>query len=61
MSTTWWSRLNKKQEENHASESQLTEKDQRIQMQPTDDPNLNPGELTFEECAIASYSFNLLV
>ncbi|KAG1821409.1 amino acid transporter [Suillus variegatus] len=49
MSTTWWSRLNKKQEENHASESQLTEKDQRIQMQPTDDPNLNPGELTFEE------------
>ncbi|KAG1853843.1 amino acid transporter [Suillus tomentosus] len=49
MSTTWWSRLNKKQEENHASESQLTEKDQRIQTQPNDDPNLNPGELTFEE------------
>ncbi|KAG2046727.1 amino acid transporter [Suillus hirtellus] len=49
MSTTWWSRLNKKQEENHASESQLTEKDQRIQTQPNDDPTLNPGELTFEE------------
>ncbi|KAG2105845.1 amino acid transporter [Suillus discolor] len=49
MSTTWWSRLSKKQEQDRASESQSTEKDQRIQKESDDDPDLDPGELTFEE------------
>ncbi|KAG2339516.1 amino acid transporter [Suillus weaverae] len=46
------SRLSKQQEEDQddrASELQLNEKDQRIQKQPNDDADLNPGELTFEE------------
>ncbi|KAG2105827.1 amino acid transporter [Suillus discolor] len=47
MSTRWWSRSSKKQEEDHTSE--LSEKDQRIQKEPNDDTDLNPGELTFEE------------
>ncbi|KAG1788728.1 amino acid transporter [Suillus plorans] len=49
MSTTWWSRLSKKQEQDRAFESQSSEKDQRIQKEPDDDPDLSPGELTFEE------------
>ncbi|KAG1903044.1 amino acid transporter [Suillus fuscotomentosus] len=47
MSTRWWSRSSKKQEEDHTSE--LSENDQRIQKKPNDDTDLNPGELTFEE------------
>ncbi|KAG2055913.1 amino acid transporter [Suillus hirtellus] len=47
MSTRWWSRSSKKQEEDHTSE--LNENDQRIQTEPNDDTDLNPGELTFEE------------
>ncbi|KAG0695053.1 amino acid transporter [Suillus ampliporus] len=50
MSTTWWSRLSKQEEEDQddrASESQLSEK--HIKKQLHDDPDLNPGELTFEE------------
>ncbi|KAG1834891.1 amino acid transporter [Suillus variegatus] len=47
MSTRWWSRSSKKQEEDHTSE--LSENDQRIQKEPNDDTDLNPGELTFEE------------
>lgn len=49
MSTTWWSRLSKKQkydQDDRASETQLSEKDQK---QPNNDADLNPGELTFEE------------
>ncbi|KAG2142409.1 amino acid transporter [Suillus clintonianus] len=52
MSSTWWSRLSKQQEEDQddrASDSQLSEKDHKIQKQPNDDADLNPGELTFEE------------
>ncbi|KAG2156963.1 amino acid transporter [Suillus bovinus] len=50
MSTPWWSRFSKKHKGDHASESQLSEKDQRIQKEPNnDDTDLNPGELTFEE------------
>lgn len=52
MSTTWWSRKSKRQEEDpddRASESQLSDEDQRIQKEPNDDACLNPGELTFEE------------
>ncbi|KAG2133510.1 amino acid transporter [Suillus cothurnatus] len=49
MSTTWWSRLSKQQkhdQDDRASETQLSEKDQK---QPNNDADLNPGELTFEE------------
>ncbi|KAG1852540.1 amino acid transporter [Suillus subluteus] len=49
---SWWSRLSKRQRENQddrASESQLSEKDQRIQKEPNNDTDLNPGGLTFEE------------
>lgn len=52
MSTTWWSRKSKRQEEDQddrASESQLSDEDQRIEKEPNDDAGLNPGELTFEE------------
>ncbi|KAG1823761.1 amino acid transporter [Suillus subaureus] len=52
MSTTWWSRLSKQQKEDQddrASESQPSEKDQRTQKEPNNDVDLNPGELTFEE------------
>ncbi|KAG1850205.1 amino acid transporter [Suillus subalutaceus] len=52
MSTTWWSQLSKQEKEDQdgrASESQLCEKDQRLQKQPNDDADLSPGELTFEE------------
>jgi len=61
MSTTWWSRLSKQQkhdQDDRASETQLSEKDQK---QPNNDADLNPGELTFEEGAAARYSFNSLV
>jgi hypothetical protein len=64
MSTTWWSRKSKRQEEDQddrASESQLSDEDQRIEKELNDDAGLNPGELTFEEGAIARYSFNLLI
>ncbi|KAG2357797.1 amino acid permease-domain-containing protein [Suillus spraguei] len=49
---TWWSRFRKQQEaekDDPASNSQLNEKDQRIQKLPNNDADLNPGELTFEE------------
>ncbi|KAG2743385.1 amino acid transporter [Suillus brevipes Sb2] len=52
MSTTWWSRKSKRQEEDQddrASESQLSDEDQRIEKELNDDAGLNPGELTFEE------------
>lgn len=52
MPITLWSRLSKQQEEDQdgrASESQLSDEDQRIQKEPNDDADLNPGELTFEE------------
>ncbi|KIK34929.1 hypothetical protein CY34DRAFT_812556 [Suillus luteus UH-Slu-Lm8-n1] len=52
MSTTWWSRKSKRQEEDQddrASESQLSDEDQRNEKEPNDDAGLNPGELTFEE------------
>lgn len=64
MSTTWWSRLSKQQQDDQddrASELQLGEKDQGIQKSPNDNADLSPGELTFEEGAVARYSFNLLV
>ncbi|KAG2034092.1 amino acid transporter [Suillus americanus] len=52
MSTTWWSRSSKQQkqdQDDRASESQLSEKDQRILKEPNSDADLNPGGLTFEE------------
>ncbi|KAG1748473.1 amino acid transporter [Suillus paluster] len=47
MSTPWWSRTSNQQEDDHTSESQLSEKNHKKQL--NDDPDLNPGELTFDE------------
>ncbi|KAG1847944.1 amino acid transporter [Suillus tomentosus] len=52
MSTTWWSRLSKQQEndqDDRASELQFGEKDQGTQKPHNDNADLSPGELTFEE------------
>ncbi|KAG2137507.1 hypothetical protein DEU56DRAFT_756084 [Suillus clintonianus] len=56
--TASWSRLNKQQEEDQddrAFDLQLSEKDHKIQIQPNDDTDLNPGELTLEEGATARH------